>query len=115
MSRLRPDNCAADAGAGRPRRLPFPPNIETNIFLSEQGPAGSAFKVSGEGFPGGETVIITMSATETVDDGQPGWELQWRRGDGPVKVRYLAPNRSTSPRAATRIRFATAPFTVMAD
>jgi hypothetical protein len=44
---------------------PLPPVAETSIFLSKtSGPAGSQFKVSGEGFQAAETIVIRMSTTE---------------------------------------------------
>jgi hypothetical protein len=93
----------------------FPPNAETNIFLSEtSGPAGSAFKVSGEGFQAGETVIITMSTTEIGrTTASPAGTFSSVEVTVPSKFGVFAPNQFyVTARGNASIRFATAPFTV---
>lgn len=93
----------------------FPPNLETNIFLSEtSGPAGSAFKVSGEGFQAGETVIITMSTTEIGrTTASPAGTFSGVEVTVPSKFGVFAPNQfNVTARGNASIKFASAPFTV---
>jgi hypothetical protein len=95
--------------------ISFPPNTETNIFLSQtSGPAGSTFKVSGEGFQPGETVIITMQTTEIGrTTASSSGSFSSVEVAVPKELGVFAPNQfDVVARGNAGLKFATAPFTV---
>lgn len=95
--------------------LTFPPNTETNIFLSEtSGPTGSKLKVSGEGFQAGETIVITMHTTQVgTTTASPTGTFSSVEITVPDEFGVFAPQQfSVTARGKASIKFASAPFTV---
>ena len=93
----------------------FAPNVETNIFLSlTSGPAGSKFKVSGEGFQAGETVVLRMSTTEIGrTTASPAGQVRGVVVAVPNVLGVFAGIQFTvTATGSSSVRFATAPFTV---
>jgi hypothetical protein len=94
---------------------PIPPVAETNIFLSKtNGPAGSQFKVSGEGFQAGETIVIRMSTTEI---GRTTASAAGKFSGVEVTVPdnlgvFAGTQFKVTASGSSSIRFANAPFTV---
>ena len=113
--------CEPEAGGGgngptpTVQPLPNPPNVETNIFLSEtSGPAGSKLKISGEGFQPGETIIITMHTTQvgTTTASQSG-TFSSVEITVPEQFSVFAPKQySVTARGNASVKWAMAPFTV---
>jgi hypothetical protein len=93
----------------------FPPNLETNIFLSEtSGPAGSTLKVSGEGFQPGETIVITMATTQVgTTTASPAGKFSSVEITVPEKFGVFEGTQfRVTARGKASIKFASAPFTV---
>jgi hypothetical protein len=93
----------------------FPPNVETNIFLSEtSGPAGSTLKVSGEGFQPGETIIITMHTTQVgTTTASSAGTFSSVEITVPEQFGVFAPKQySVTARGNASVKWAMAPFTV---
>ena len=93
----------------------FPPNTETNIYLSEtSGPAGSTLKVSGEGFQAGETIVITMHTTQVgTTTASPAGKFSSVEITVPEKFGVFAGTQyNVTARGKASIKWAMAPFTV---
>ena len=114
--------CEADTPAGggagptpTVQPVPNPPNVETNIFLSEtSGPAGSTLKVSGEGFQPGETIVITMHTTQVgTTTASPAGKFSSVEITVPEKFGVFAGTQyNVTARGKASIKWAMAPFTV---
>jgi len=98
-----------------PPTFTFVPPTETNVFLSlTSGPTGTPFKVSGEGFLPGETVIISMHTTEIGRTTASGaGSFSGVEVTVPEEYGVFAPQQfDVIARGQSSIKSARAPFTV---
>ena len=98
-----------------PPTFTFTPPTETNVFLSQtSGPAGSPFRVSGEGFQPGETVIISMHTTEMGrTTASAAGSFSGVEVTVPAELGVFAPQQfDVIARGQSSIKSARAPFTV---